>query len=220
MIPISLGFVKNFNFRCGKTLFNTKVNLSSKIVNVLVPVANGSEEIETVTIIATLVRGGAKVTVAAISDESKSLSLKCSRGVLITADRGIEDCQNDEWDMIVCPGGIPGTENLKNSNVLHELLLKQQKESKYIAAICASPAVVLAHHKLLDNAIATCYPANKFIKELDENKCLYSQEKVVVFENFITSQGPGTSLLFSLKLVELLFGKEKSDAVAKEMVLQ
>jgi 4-methyl-5(b-hydroxyethyl)-thiazole monophosphate biosynthesis len=120
---------------------------SSSIVNVLVPIANGSEEIESVSIIDTLVRGGAKVTVASVETSSQ---VTCSRGVKIVADTLISECLNKNWDMIALPGGMPGAERLRDSDDLSKLLMNQNKNKKYIAAMCASPAVVLASKGILD----------------------------------------------------------------------
>eukprot|EP01038_Epipyxis_sp_PR26KG_P009852 gene9852-13252_t len=178
---------------------------------VLVPIATGTEEIEAVSIIDTLVRGGASVTVASVESD---LTVICSRGVKLTADSYISNCV-EEYDIIVCPGGMPGAERLRDSMVLRDLLVKQNRHGKLIGAICASPAVILVHHNLIPDVSVTCYPANKFTSIIPKHN---SKDNVVVDKNFITSQGPGTSLAFSLKIVEILFGVEKSNQLAKEMI--
>jgi len=187
--------------------------MSSSSINVLVPVADGSEEIETSTIVDTLVRGGATVTVASVHPH---LVVTCSRGLKLCADKYISDCKGHmEWDMIVCPGGMPGANHLHSSTDLKELLQHQKSKGKFIAAICAAPAVVLQPHGLLDGLTrVTCYPVPKFTNQIPS----YTNDRVCVDGNVITSQGPATSLAFSLKLVELLFGKKKSDDVAAEML--
>ncbi|KAJ1416340.1 DJ-1/ThiJ/PfpI family protein [Ochromonadaceae sp. CCMP2298] len=182
---------------------------AEKQINVLVPVSKGSEEIETVTIVDTLVRGGATVTLAAVCPND--LEMVLSRGVRLVADCKMSECVSQKWDMIVCPGGMPGAEYLRDCPHLTALLQEQVKAGGYVAAICA--AVVLAHHGLLKGP-ATCYPAPKFTALLSH----YSTDAVVVDGNVVTSQGPGTSLAFSLKLVELLFGQEKAAAVQQEMI--
>lgn len=182
---------------------------------VLVPLANGSEELESVTIIDTLVRGGAQVTVASVS--SQSLQLTCSRGVKIVADTLIVDCIGKRWDMIVCSGGMPGAQHLQENESVQELLTMQMLEGRLIGAICAAPAVVLAagnYGNCKDKRRMTCYPAEKFTSMIPN----YSNDAVVVDGNVITSQGPGTAMEFSLKLVELLFGEDKAEQVRKEMV--
>lgn len=183
---------------------------------VLVPIATGSEEIEAVTVIDTLVRGGAAVTVAYASTDKSTLEVVCSRGVKLVADKFIEDCVNDQWDLVVCPGGMPGAVNLRDSEALTSILKKQYASGLPIAAICAAPAVIFTHHGIItDTDKATGYPAEKFVSAISN----YSTDKIVVSKNVITSQGPGTSLIFSLKLVEILFGAEKAEALHKEMIV-
>lgn len=178
---------------------------------VLVPIAEGSEEIEAVTIIDTLVRGGAEVTVASVSD---SLSVVCSRGVKLTGDCSIRDCTDKHWDLVVCPGGMPGAQHLSDCPTLTQILRHQIQRNGYVAAICAAPAVVLARHHFLVGKHATCYPVEKFTSKLDH----FLNQKVVVDGNIITSQGPGTSLDFALTLVEILCGSEKAAVLKKEMI--
>lgn len=180
-------------------------------VHVLVPIADGTEEIEAVTIIDVLRRAEAQVTVASVS----ALQITASRGVKITADCLIEECQNQTFDLIALPGGIPGAKHLRDNPVLKELLLRQQSTGGYYGAICAAPAVVLEPHGLLKNRQATCHPI--FVEGLNDTSAVES--RVVVDGNCITSRGPGTAMEFSLKLVEVLLGKEKRDAVAAPMVV-
>jgi protein deglycase len=195
-------------------LASLKMSTSSEVrPRVLVPVADGSEEIETVSIIDTLVRGGCDVIVASVHESS--LQVRCSRGVKLVADKFIHQCMDEDYDLIVCPGGMPGATNLRDSSHLTSLLQRQRESKKMYAAICAAPAVVLSTHGLLEGKEATCYPAAKFRDALPKLK----DGNVIVSENVITSQGPGTALEFSLKLVELLFDKSKADSVAKEMLL-
>lgn len=132
-----------------------RMSSSSSLKNVLVPVANGSEEIESVSIIDTLVRGGAKVTVASVES---TLMVRCSRGVKLEADVFISSCVDQKWDLIALPGGMPGAERLRDSTDLDKLLRRQNADKNYIAAMCASPAVVLASKGLLAGMRATCYP--------------------------------------------------------------
>lgn len=109
---------------------------------------------------------------------------------------------------------MPGAVNLRDSTALKTLLLRQSAANKYVAAICASPAVILAHHGLVGDRRATCYPAPKFTAAISN----YSTNPVEVDGTLITSQGPGTSLQFSLQLVELLFGAEKAAQLRQEMI--
>ncbi len=179
-------------------------------VNVLVPIADGTEEIEAVTIIDVLRRAEANVTVASVDN----LQIKASRGVNIVADCLIDACKDKDFDLVVLPGGIPGAEHLRDNPVLKEILLRQQTAGRFYAAICAAPAVVLEPHGMLANRQATCHP--NFVAGLQDTSAVES--RVVVDGNCITSRGPGTAMAFSLKLVEMLFGKEKREAVAAPMI--
>jgi 4-methyl-5(b-hydroxyethyl)-thiazole monophosphate biosynthesis len=146
------------------------------------------------------------------------LLCKMSRGLNVHADCSIKDAVAKEWDLIALPGGMPGAEHLRDSEPLIALLKKQKASGKLYAAICASPAVALMPHGLIDDAdSATCYPAPKFQTVL---KNLNTSDQVVVSGKLVTSQGPGTSLEFALQLGEELFGKERRDKIAKEMLVE
>jgi 4-methyl-5(b-hydroxyethyl)-thiazole monophosphate biosynthesis len=179
---------------------------------VLVPIADGSEEIEAVCIIDVLRRAGAKVTVASVN----KLQVTASRGVRIVADALISECQANTYDLIALPGGIPGAEQLRDSEVLTELLKRQVREGRLCGAICASPVIVLQHHDLLEGRAATSHPG--FSERLENTECIDS--RVVVDGNLVTSRGPGTAIEFALKLVEILFGKEKASEVAAPMIIR
>jgi len=178
---------------------------------VLVPIAEGTEEIEAVCIIDVLRRAGAEVTVASVD----RLEVKASRGVRLVADKLISECAENSYDLIVLPGGMPGAEHLRNCKELEAMLKKQCEEGKFYAAICASPVVVLLHHGLLEDRRATCHPS--FADRLENSEA--AESRVVVDGNCVTSRGPGTALEFALKLVELLFGEEKVKEVAEPMVV-
>jgi protein deglycase len=177
---------------------------------VLVPIADGIEEIEAVCIIDTLRRAGADVCVASVSGK---LQVTASRGVQIVADTLISECTGTAYDIVVLPGGGKGAENLKDCKELIEILKNQKQLGGLYGAICASPAVVLEHHGLIGNRKATCYPS--FASKLQN----YADSHVVVDGNLVTSQGPGTAIELALKLVELLFDKAKSAEVAKAMLV-
>eukprot|EP00933_Yihiella_yeosuensis_P025282 TRINITY_DN19633_c0_g1_i1.p1 TRINITY_DN19633_c0_g1~~TRINITY_DN19633_c0_g1_i1.p1 ORF type:complete len:210 (+),score=40.99 TRINITY_DN19633_c0_g1_i1:76-630(+) len=179
-------------------------------LQVLVPIAEDSEEIETSCITDTLVRAGAKVTVASVSGK---LEVKMSRGLRILADCSIEDCKGKEWDAIALPGGMPGAEHLRDCATLIELLKDQNTKGKVTAAMCASPAVVFATHGLLP-ANATSYP--KFKDQVPG----WQDAKAVIDGHVITSQGPGTSLHFALKIVEKLYGEDKANELAAGMLVE
>jgi 4-methyl-5(b-hydroxyethyl)-thiazole monophosphate biosynthesis len=180
-------------------------------VNVLVPIADGTEEIEAVTIIDVLRRAEADVTVASVG----ALQVTASRGVRIVADCLIEACKERDYDLIVLPGGMPGAEHLRKSPVLKEMLLRQRNAQRWYGAICAAPAVVLEPHGLLVERRATCHPNH--VHSLSDPSAVAAP--VVVDGNCVTSRGPGTALAFALKLVELLFGRQRMEAVAGPMVV-
>eukprot|EP00930_Biecheleria_cincta_P052312 TRINITY_DN37576_c0_g1_i1.p2 TRINITY_DN37576_c0_g1~~TRINITY_DN37576_c0_g1_i1.p2 ORF type:complete len:189 (+),score=56.59 TRINITY_DN37576_c0_g1_i1:60-626(+) len=179
---------------------------------VLVPIADGSEEIETVCIQDTLVRAGAEVTVASVMP-GKTLC-KMSRGLQVQADCSIDDCVGKDWDAIALPGGLPGAEHLRDCAALVEMLKAQIGAGKVTAAMCAAPAVVLHSHGLIKDKV-TSYPAPKF-KDVIGDK--WEDAICCVDGNIITSQGPGTSLQYGLKIAEALFGVEKAEEVAKAML--
>lgn len=180
-------------------------------INVLVPIADGSEEIEAVCIVDVLRRAGADVTVASVC----GLQITASRGLKIVADKLIADCMDIIYDLIALPGGMPGAEHLRDSDELIDLLKAQKIAGRFYAAICASPAIVLQHHGLIGKLRATSHPF--FTDYLENTEAVES--RVVVEGNCITSRGPGTALEFAIKLVEVLMGKEKAEEVAGPMVL-
>lgn len=178
----------------------------------LVPVADGTEEIEAVTIIDTLRRAGVSVTVASVGERQ----ITASRGVRIVADCLIGDCLHDPpYDLIALPGGMPGAEHLRDSKTLHGLLQRQKNEGRLIAAICAAPVVVLLAHHLLENQNATGHP--NFSPHLPNQMAVRS--RVVVDGSLITSRAPGTAMEFALTLVEILCGRDKAAAVAQPMLV-
>ena len=176
------------------------------VMKVLVPIADDSEDIETACITDVLARAGAEVTTASVMDGR--LQVKLARGLKVTADCAIADCVSQKWDAICCPGGMPGAEHLRDSAPL-KALLEAQATGGVTAAVCASPAVVLATHGLLKEGKGTCYPAPKFKEAVGAG---WADSKVVVAgaadARVITSQGQGTSLQFALAIVEALYGSE------------
>ncbi|MFH1615321.1 MAG: DJ-1 family glyoxalase III [Planctomycetota bacterium] len=179
---------------------------------VLIPIADGSEEIEAVCLIDVLRRAGADVTVASVTGRRQ---ITASRGVKIVADVTIDKCVSIEYDLIALPGGMPGAENLRDSLELKQMLQQQSQQGRLFGAICASPVVVLAAQGLLDRFRATSYPA--FADQLPNPAT--DGEPVVVDSNCITSKGPATALAFALKLVELLFGHQKADEISRAMLI-
>ncbi len=179
--------------------------------HVLVPIADGTEEIEAVCIIDVLRRAAMDVTVASVGE----LQITASRGVKIVADCLIGECRGKRYDLVVLPGGIPGAENLRDSPALTKILKAHRAADGWLGAICAAPAVVLTPHGLLAGCRATAHP--NFVSQLEDQSSV--AERVVVDGRCVTSRGPGTALEFALRLVALLCGDAKAEAVAAPMVL-
>lgn len=172
----------------------------------LIVIATGSEEIETVVCQDLLVRAKIQVTLASVSGRFVTMS----RGLNVLADCDLNDVQHEKFDIIILPGGMPGAENLHQSTLLSTLLRQQNQRGHYIAAICASPAIVLAPLDLLKNQRATVFPG------LEEKIEHYIDEPVVCSGNVITSQGPATATAFALSIIEKLRG----EVVAREIAAQ
>ena len=165
---------------------------------ILVTIAPGFEEIETITIVDILRRAGGRVTLAATIPGP----LEGSRGIKVEPDEILDNVKEKEFDLICLPGGQPGTDNLNNDVRIKEILKRMHNQGKYIAAICAAPKVLQTAGILKGKSI-TCHPSiqSKFKS--------YINKRVVIDGKVITSQSPGTSLEFSMKLVEVLFGGER-----------
>jgi len=179
---------------------------------VLVPVAQGVEPMEAITIIDVLRRAGAQVTIASVDE----LEINASGGIRFFADVLLKDCLDAEFDLIALPGGIPGAMNLRDSDQLKTLLVRQAENQKYYAAICASPAIVLHHHGLARPGSVTCHPG--FVEHIDNGNILES--KVVIDKNCITSRGAGTAVHYALALVELLYTRDKAGEVAGSLAIR
>ena len=170
----------------------------------LILFAEGSEELEAVTTINILRRGGITVTVAGLHTGA----LRGSRGTVLLPDTTLDEALKHNYDMVVLPGGQPGTNNLKADARVLKLVQQMAADDRYVAAICAAPSV-LASAGLLDGKRATCYPGT-----LDAFPKVQQQPAAVVEDGkLITSRGPGTAIDFALTLVERLAGKTKRQEV-------
>lgn len=177
---------------------------------VLVPLAQGCEEIEAVTIIDLLRRAKIEVVSAGLDDQP----VTASRGVRLIADTTLDKALEQEFDMIALPGGMPGMAHLKNDPRIIALLQKMTRQGKYTCAICAAPAV-LAEAGLLTGKSATSYPG--FIDHLPS--VTYKADAVVKDGKVITSRGPGTAMEFALALIEVLVGKTRRDEVEAGLLI-
>lgn len=171
---------------------------------VLVPLAQGCEEIEAITVIDILRRAGITV----ISSGLDAQPVRASRGTVLIPDTTLDEALSQTYDMVVLPGGQPGTNNLMADARILALLSSMAKQDKFVCAICAAPSV-LATAGLLDGKRATSFPGalSNF------PKVQLQTTAVVVDGKFITSRGPGTAMDFALTLVEKLAGKSKRQEV-------
>ncbi len=177
--------------------------------SVLVLFADGSEELEAVTVINILRRGGVNVTLAGLH----SGTLRGSRGTVLQPDTTLDEALEHNYDMVVLPGGQPGSNNLKSDTRVIKLVQRMSAQDLYVSAICAAPSV-LAAAGLLDGKHATSFPGS-----LDAfPKVLRQSQAVVEDGRLITSRGPGTAMDFALTLLERLVGKSRRDEVEAGLV--
>ncbi|MDR3093441.1 MAG: DJ-1/PfpI family protein [Bacteroidales bacterium] len=173
--------------------------------------AEGFEETEAVGTIDVLRRGGLSVTTVSING---TLTVTGSHGIPVTADAVFEKVDIDRGDMLVLPGGQPGTSNLNAHKGLREQLKKYAAEGKKIAAICAAP-LVLGGLDLLQGKKATVYPGYESTLKGAE----YIKTPVVTDGNMITGRGPGFVFEFALAIVAELQGKAKAEEVAEGLLI-
>ena len=180
------------------------------MTTVLVPLAEGCEELEAVTIIDLLRRADINVVTAGL----QAGPVRASRGVMLVPDMALDEALQDEYDMVVLPGGGPGSDRLDSDDRIRSLLIKMANSEKFTAAICAAPKV-LKSAGLLDGRNATCYPG---VMNGEEMPGLDTSQPVVQDGKVVTSRGPGTAMDFALYLVELLTDKNTRDQVEAGLV--
>ena len=174
--------------------------------------ADGFEEIEGLTVVDLLRRAGVKVTTVSITGTH---TIHGAHGIDVQADKLFEEVNYEEQDMVVLPGGMPGTVHLGEHEGVKAVLEQFYQEKKYIAAICAAPSV-LGKYGMLKGRKATSYPG--FEDALQGAEYVY--DEVAVDDFVITSRGMGTAIAFSLALIEKLIDKEKADAIGKSIIYQ
>lgn len=172
--------------------------------------ADGFEEIEALTVVDVTRRAGIQCDIVSIKGEL----VRSAHDVYVKADKLFNEDDLKSYDMIVFPGGLPGAENLSKDVRIIDLVKYFNDENKFIAAICASPAMVLSTAKIEKDRYITSYPGENFEKMLEESN--YVEELVVRDNNIITSRGPATTLLFAYKIVDVLGGDSE---VLKEGML-
>ncbi len=178
--------------------------------HVLVPLAQGCEELEAITITDLLVRAGINVTSCGLDEQP----VKAARGTTIIADTSIENIRGKTFDLIVLPGGLPGADHLRDNETLQSMIKKQAQENRYLAAICAAPKA-LAKAGVLQGKTATAFPG--VLEALNNPAITLSNNAVEIDGNVITSRGPGTAIDFTLSLIELLEGRKKRDEVESQL---
>ena len=176
----------------------------------LVPIANGSEEMEAVIIVDTLRRAGWEVAVVGLS----AGTIKASRGVKLVADADWEQVDPSDFELLILPGGMGGTMAFCEHTGVLQALKDFDAAGKWIGAICAAP-MALARAGVLDGKKYTCYPGCE--EQIQNGTRL--DEIVVVDGHLITSQGPGTAFEFALKLIAELECPNKSAEVRAGLLL-
>ena len=167
------------------------------MIKALVLIANGSEEVETLFPVDVLRRAGVLVDLTSINEKI----VVCSRNVSVVADKLFCEVNPLEYDVVVVPGGLNGSKNISNDEVVVKAISLMMEKGKLIASICAAPALVLAKHNLIKGRKATCFPDKEFINLIGEN---YTGESVTVDGKLITASGPKSALDFSLAICKAL----------------
>lgn len=177
---------------------------------VYVHLADGFEEIEALTVIDLLRR--ADIPVKSVSIEE--LLVKGAHDIFVQADMLIDQVDYNDCQMIVLPGGMPGSENLENCKVLSDAIDSFDNSKKYIAAICAAP-MILGHKGLLNGKKAVIYDGLE--KELGVG-VISSSERAVIDGHIITGRGPGCAIEFALKIITVLKGENVADMIKSELL--
>ncbi|BAU56689.1 DJ-1/PfpI family protein [Halorhodospira halochloris] len=173
----------------------------------LLLLAEGSEELEAVTVVDLLRRAGINITVAGLD----SGLVKASRGVVLQPDVAFDAIAEQNFDIVILPGGLAGTEKLESDTRVIGLLKSQNEAGRWIAAICAAPRI-LVEADILNNRRATAFPT-----QLESKGVEPVDEPVMVDGNLITSRGPGTAIDFALQIIEKLAGEAKAAEVEESL---
>lgn len=180
--------------------------------NALILLAQGCEETEAVTTIDLLTRAGIEVISASITEDRE---IHCSRGVILLACKTLSQINDQNYDVVILPGGLKGSENFRDCPAVIEKLTQTHAKGKIIAAICAAPAMVLQHHNLFPDATMTGYPASKAAFKYWCDERVYYDEVYRI----LTSQGPATAVDFALEIIAVLLGRPKAHQVACDLIL-
>ena len=171
----------------------------------LVFLADGCEMCEALCVVDVLRRSGIKVVTAGVTGER----VVSSHNVEIKADVLLSEVKEDDWDLVFCPGGMPGATNLASSSLVNSLILSTYNKGRVVSAICASPAVVFGPLGIIKSGKATCYPGcEEFAPGLD-----FVSDGVVVDGNVVTGKSAGWAFDLGLKLISLILGDDKAEKV-------
>ena len=174
------------------------------MATVLVPLAQGCEELEAVTLIDLFRRAGVTVTVAGLEADP----VTASRGVVLLPETTLDAVLDQDFDLVVLPGGLGGAQRLEADQRIAALLRRMTEQGRYVAAICAAPKVLVSAG-LVGGREVTAYPG-----VLDGQPDIKLSSAAVVRDGtFITSRGPGTAMDFALSLIEILCGRAKRNEV-------
>lgn len=171
--------------------------------------ADGFEEIEALTVVDVLRRAGIEISTVSINE---SLYVQGRSQIIVKADLPLKQVNKDKVDMVVLPGGMPGTTNLEKNESIQDILKYCIDNEKWVSAICAAPSII-GKKGYLKGQSAICYPGfEKYLEGAD-----IASENVVLSGKYITSKGPGTALDFSYKIVEVLKGKDLAEKLKSDM---
>jgi 4-methyl-5(b-hydroxyethyl)-thiazole monophosphate biosynthesis len=173
----------------------------------LVLLADGFEEVEGITQIDFLRRAGIEVVTAGVTGKT----IEGGHGIRIEADTKLKKIGTD-FDAVVIPGGKGGADNIAASRDAIELIEEYLRKGKLVAAICASPGVVLGPNGILEGKRATCYPG---FEDGFPESATHVEDRVVVDGNLITSKGPGTAALFAVEIIRYLLDDEAADKITE-----
>ena len=177
---------------------------------IIVPISNGFEEIEAISVIDICRRANIEVKIAAVEE----LLTVGAHNIKIQADCKIEDINSDDFDMIVLPGGLPNAFTFAENNKVQSLLKEFKEKKKKIAAICAAPYAL--HKADVLNENFTCYPS--FEEKIRLNG-YHNNDSIVIDNDVITSRGPATAMVFALEIVNILCGEETYNQVKNGLLL-
>lgn len=175
--------------------------------------AEGFEDIEAISVVDVLRRGGVEVEMVSITGQKQ---VKSAHGIEVVADRTFEEIKWEEADCLICPGGMPGAQYLSECSPLLQLLQQQYESDRLLAAICAAPALVFGKLNLGKQLQMTCYPGFEGVLP---NNFVVSSQGVVVDGKIITAKGPGLAIQFGLAILKELCSADVEQRVASGMLL-